>query len=413
MSQSVPGRVAYLDGLRGFAALQVLVQHYVSFFSAAIGNIDPQIPHPAWQDYFIHSPLYVFGDGYVAVSIFFLISGMVLTYSFEASAASVPSQVMRRLTRLGLPMAVSVLLGALWFTLLPHAHLQAGDILQDAWTKLPSPPPIGILPLAREIFICGLLFGHAHFSLILPGVLGERLGLPSLIRSYNDPLWTLHLEFWGSLLVLALAVSKRGLQAGAHAAVCGLLALGFIAHPLGLFVLGYLTAQLLRTDGWQRFVRRRFAAVLGIAALVLGASMSAHVAPALVMRFYDYLTAFEKLPMRADEFHFYSQYGAILIFFGVLLLPPVQIGLSSRLGRVLGRYSFSLYLVHFPILMTVTAAMLVWAQPLGPVISVGLPVAIGLAVTLLFAVLFERLVDVPATVLSRRIKIFPANTWRA
>jgi peptidoglycan/LPS O-acetylase OafA/YrhL len=404
-------RVSYLDGLRGFAALQVVLLHYLTAFAPAIANVNPAIPHPGWEDRFIHSPCFFLADGYMAVSIFFLISGLVLTYSFESSADVFGNLLARRVVRLGVPMAASVLLGALWFLLFPGAHAGAAAWLGgNDWLRNTGPAPVTAGLVAKEILLCGLLLGHAHFSLILPGSFGERAGLLELSQSPNAPLWTLHLELYGSLLLLGLVMLERRLSAGWCTALRVALLLVLIAHPLGLFIIGHWAAKMLQAEAWRARLKGRVARVLAVLALGTGIAMSAHLVPAGVIHGFLAATRFEKLPMRVDEFHFYSHFGAILIFFAVLALPGAQSLLGSRLGLLLGRYSFSLYLVHFPILLTVTMACLLRLHDAPPALAIGTASACGLAATVVAALLFERLVDRPAISLSRFLRIFGRRT---
>ncbi len=414
--QTPPGaepRVVFLDGLRGYAALQVVLTHYVLAFAPAIGNISPATAHPAWQNLFIHSPLFFFADGYVAVSIFFLISGAALTYSFEASTKSITTQTLRRVARLGLPMAAAILLGAIWYACLPNAHAIAAALLGgDGWLRDNGPDLVSPLPVLKEM-ITALVLGHAHFSLILPGKIGEYVGLPGLDQSYDAPLWTLHLEFYGSLLVLVLVQMQRRLRRGAYRLFCCLLLGGLFFHPLGLFVLGHLAVRMQKSRIWRNLLPRTGTKILAAAALAAGICMSAHVAPAKFMHEYDHFIRFEPLPMKADDFHFFSQFGAILIFFGVLALPRLQRAIAGGIGRLLGRYSFSVYLVHYPILTTLTAFLTIQLLPLGHYYSIVLASIIGLAVTACITVIFERWVDQPATAFSRRLKISrTTRLWR-
>jgi uncharacterized membrane protein YcfT len=75
-----PPRIAYLESIRGLAALQVLLLH---FFAAFAPDLVFALPAGAAVAAAIHlSPLYFLYDGYSAVYIFFALSGYVLSRSF-------------------------------------------------------------------------------------------------------------------------------------------------------------------------------------------------------------------------------------------------------------------------------------------------------------------------------------------
>ena len=76
----------------------------------------------------------------------------------------------------------------------------------------------------------------------------------------------------------------------------------------------------------------------------------------------------------------------------------MQDALSRPATRYLGRLSFSVYLVHFPIVMTLVPA--IYLAPGG---GIAAACAAAAAVTAGLAWLFERYVDAPATRLSRGI----------
>src|SRR5580692_12926717 len=89
------GKVQYLEGLRGAAAVQVVLLHFVTAF------LPDTAEHGA-------PALRVLFDGHTAVYVFFLISGAVLTPSF-ARGGGWPRQIAKRLIRLGLPIAVAAI----------------------------------------------------------------------------------------------------------------------------------------------------------------------------------------------------------------------------------------------------------------------------------------------------------------
>ncbi len=102
----------------------------------------------------------------------------------------------------------------------------------------------------------------------------------------------------------------------------------------------------------------------------------------------------------------------IAIIFAVLLFVAERSGLAQRMpGRrlldILGTISFSLFLVHFPVLVFTGAlwARLGWSSPSAAV--AGLLVAF--VASLLAALAFYRWVEVPATRLSRRFRRPPAK----
>src|SRR5580698_7627746 len=85
-------RIGYLDGVRGLAAMQVVFGHYAHAFA------------PDWV-----RPLGFFADGDSAVLLFFLMSGLVLTPSFERTPNALVTGLARRIVRLDLPLTASVL----------------------------------------------------------------------------------------------------------------------------------------------------------------------------------------------------------------------------------------------------------------------------------------------------------------
>jgi peptidoglycan/LPS O-acetylase OafA/YrhL len=76
-------RVTSLDGLRGLAAVVVLVHHALlaaPVFAAAYygGSVADRVGGMAWA--FIYTPLHLIWAGTEAVYLFFVLSGVVLTF---------------------------------------------------------------------------------------------------------------------------------------------------------------------------------------------------------------------------------------------------------------------------------------------------------------------------------------------
>jgi peptidoglycan/LPS O-acetylase OafA/YrhL len=389
-------RVAYLDGLRGIASLQVLALHFLTAFLPALGQSRPELARHAWEGWFIHSPLFYFADGYAAVYLFFLISGAALTYAFSRHPFALPSGVGRRIVRLGVPMAASMLLAFALFALMPNARITAGHLVGDgAWLHLSGPPSLAIRPLLWEV-LEGLFFGHLDLpGTLLPHAVAVSFDLTPVAYSFNGPIWTLHIEFAGSILIMLLVALRAGAPRAVYRAIAAILVVLLIAHPLGLFVIGHVVAPIMA----RPTVRRT--APIGIVLFLCGMACASYAAPNWVLALPLQWAAMMNLPADFDALHLQSAAEAMFIFAAVAIGQPLRTLLTTEPVQTAGRLSFSLYLVHFPILLTVACVVFTWTY--GAPAASAIAIAAGLAATVGLAYGFERWVDRPSIGLSHRI----------
>ena len=369
------GKVQYLEGLRGIAAVQVVLLHFVTAF----------LPDTAEHA----SPaLRVLFDGHTAVYVFFLISGAVLTPSFARGGAW-PRQAAKRLVRLGIPVGAAATIALALLAALPNAHLDAALVSGSGWLAMDSSGAPTVVHLLREIGLDSLLLGYREYTLFAP-IAGH---LPLLEHSLDAPLWSLHLELYGSLLVLLL-VRLRAQSVWWHRASVVLCAGLFGTHPMFLFVLGHLCAARMQGGPIP---------VLGTGLIVLGLAMSASKDWSAVEAVRVTIARFA--PVAAPNlFQFQSQLAALALFLGVLLGPAAQWLLARESCRVLGRLSFSIYLLHFPILFTAGCASFVaLAGTLAYPVAVAVTFAGFALIVLIAAAGFEHWIDRPAIRLSRRL----------
>lgn len=402
-SEKRPGeiaRIAWLDGLRGVGALQVVLLHYAAAFLPAIGLVQPGMAHQVWEGWFINTPLFLPLDGYLAVCIFFLLSGVALTLSFRARPRAVAQGALRRTVRLGVPMAVAAALGAILLLAWPEAHSHAAALTgSQNWLGAVSPHRITLGLVLHQMALEGMLAGYSNASL-LPATMTASLHLSDITQSVNAPLWTMHVEFLGSLLVLLLVFLRSVAGRLAHALAC--MAAPVVLGPsmLVLFVVGHAFATMLT----GRVAHGRIAAACGAALLCLGVALDTHAAwPGTAL-----LQA--SLPGSPPEqattlLRVQLMCCAVLVFAGMAALPGAQAVLRTRSARWLGRMSFSLYLVHFPILFTLASAMFVQLSRFLPFAAAAACATLaGMAVTVPAAMGFRRWVDAPAVRLSRRMR---------
>jgi peptidoglycan/LPS O-acetylase OafA/YrhL len=399
MSESMvdPPRVAWLDGLRGIAAIQVVLMHYASAFLPGIGLRDPHAVHFTWENAFIYTPLFLPFDGYSAVYIFFVLSGVALTYSFGLRPYAIAAGIGRRIVRLGIPMTGAVLVGAIWFSLWPRTHVAASAISGSGWLAALGPDQTTFAAIIHQIGLEGMLVGYSEVS-VLPWMFQKPLNLTSLFKSFDAPLWTLHIEFIGSLLVLGLVALRQAVTPRTHLGLCALLIGALSSSTLFLFVVGHLATEWLRTPA-----DRRYDPWFGISLCALGILLCTTETFAFLPQLIKLLpTPF--LGRTETSSSFQSMYGAVAIFFGIASLPHLQQALQRPSCRWLGKISFSLYLSHFSFLIAGgSAALVLLATRIDYPAAVFAVSVIGIAFSLLVAAGFEVIVDRPAILLSRRI----------
>lgn len=293
-------REHYLDGLRGWAALFVVGSHLGPMFltQGLLQNIFP-----------------FFTDGQMAVYVFFVLSGYVLSIGFfhTGQRNAVVTLALRRYPRLTIPILTTTLLSLLSMKLGLFANIPAGQAASSAWLE-----------------------SFYQFQGSLPGAL--QFGLWDVYAnydgptSYNSALWTMWIEMLGSMVIfglLLLAGQNRIMQLVAIAAFA------FWATRHNEHLVAFTLGMLLALCSAQAWIPRNNAA---------GFCLLAATLPITMLRYMgDSVTAL-------------SCYAAAIVF-AVLLSPALQAMLSTRLSQWLGRVSFPLYLTHMLIICSLSSAM--------------------------------------------------------
>lgn len=364
-------RLTELDALRGVAAMLVLVHHALQL----IPRIDhPDVPGAGFLRYtLIHlTPLRVFEFGRPAVLFFFVLSGYVLTRALLRSGSpGLGAFALQRSVRLGLPVVASVLLSvALWAAF--------GDPdLPEAWRERSLFTWL-VPPTAMQVASNALLLAD-----------NETMRL-------NVVLWSLVHE-WRLTLLLPLVLLFRGRAALFAALALGATWLGIMGGATENGVL--LGPQLHSTVAASLY----FAAGVG-AGVALALWLGTEV-PVLrrEARLAAAVACVALFAMRSDLAVYAGS--ALLI---VLARQPgrFRAGLRHPVLAWLGAISFSLYLVHAPVLVAALHGLHDRWNPFAIA-------ALGMAVSVYVAVLFFHLVEEPARRLARRVeRRMAAPGWR-
>ncbi|RYU77709.1 acyltransferase family protein [Hymenobacter persicinus] len=333
LTPAAPGRpLTYLDGLRGLAALVVVAHHFAGFFYPTLLSGNPGTAHlgAGVESVLARSPLNLLIGGNFAVCLFFVLSGLVLSENFwQAGRAEVLySQACRRYVRLMLPVTVAAVVALLLWAADAYRNTELAAVTGAArfgefWGPLP-----GLKQIVHDLAVGIPLSGES---------------------SYNPVFWTLTLELFGSFLVFALLALFGHLR---HRPVIYAVAILLLSGSgLNFYYVGFILGVWLNDRRHQRGVQFPMApgaaTVLLLAAVVAGSYPSPDLLP-VESSFYDWLRPAWVGVERAQQF--WHLVGAVLLLLAVLRLPRLQRVLSSRGLRKLGAMSFSLYLLHFPVL---------------------------------------------------------------
>ena len=371
------GRLPALDALRGLAAVMVVFHHfYLTLPSPWLG-----IAH-GWLDWPGLRPIII---GRPAVILFFVLSGFVLTRSLQREAElSLVKFVMRRCLRIYPPFLAAIALSGLLFALIAPVRPSTLSAWFNAqWIGAPD-----AAVLARHAF-------------------SQAVGRDTTL---DHPIWSLVHEFRFSLVLpfIFMAVGRWGLRnvvlSGGVASIAGFFAATQDAidpsqHYGGfLFVGGTPVGSIALTIYFSIYFITGMAVAMhfeacrrALAAVPAWLFACACVASLMLLSEWNELAAAS------------GAVGAILI---AAVWSSAHRSLAMRPLQWLGRISYSLYLVHLPVLLAV-GHVLSGRAPILVIFVFAFVAALGLAQLLCAWVERPAILlagRLPAALLPRRVK---------
>ncbi len=378
-------RLPALDGLRGVGATIVVVYHTLlqsDWFRRGMYDFDASAPL-SWL--VTISPLRVFLDGRLAVLSFFVLSGFVLSRGYwRGSPTRWGGYYVRRGLRLFPPVLAS---GVVAVLLLSVTQILTG--VGHGWVDLGA---------------AGTSVGHLMANMGLLGLSNAPL---------NVVWWSMRWEVWFSIVMPALFVALAVLGCGpnrrfrAAPLVCGMTCIAavslqpLIRHTfevpswasrailyLPMFGVGTALAALEPWLHENRWLRGRF---WGWIALGVMFAMMASRGPLGALRAGHHLD----LGLASGLMQGLSLTGVVIAVALLVGWPPATRAMSVRPVLWIGTRSYSLYLVHLPLVGLLAALFSVDTAPVWFVV-------LCLAASLALAAVFYRLVEAPSTRLSSR-----------
>lgn len=374
-----------LEGLRVVAAVLVVFFHaslmfYPSHFYG-LGSADALTQNMRFEDNIYNSPFAGLLSGTFAVGIFFVLSGFVLSIGYFTKK---DQQIVKRLAssrylRLMIPAFVSVMIA--WFCVATGLSNHLASVIASSHS--------GWLGHTWS-------FAPDFFDALYQGTIGIFV---SQNVHYNPVLWTINVEMIGSFIVfgtlLLFANSK-------HRWIVYALLIIFTAKTWLLgFVIGMGLADLYANRKLTaKFLESKFVYILPVVAVILGGFPATEatnpIYKALLIPGFFY----------EQNRSLIITVGAALLVLSVLVIPRINAFFAHRAISGFGKYTYSLYLVHLPVLLTVGAIAFVLAEPIGFNKAVAIAVVAAWAVLIPMTYLFEKYVDAPSIRLAKHATEF-------
>jgi peptidoglycan/LPS O-acetylase OafA/YrhL len=302
-----------LDGLRGVAAIMVVIFHIFETFSGG-DHVKQIINH-----------------GYLAVDFFFVLSGFVIGYAYDDrwSQMSLGGFFKRRLIRLHPMIIMGMLIGAVTF------YFQDSSFF----------PGIHAVPVWKMLLI--MLIGFT----LLPVPVSMDIRGWNEMHPLDGPAWTLFFEYIANILyaLVLRRLSNKILAVLAFIAGSALIHLA-VAGPQGDVIGGWSleTAQL--RIGFTRLMYPFLAGLL----------LSRIIKPGQINNAFGWcsllLLVILAFPRLGGHAHLWVNglYDSLVI---IALFPLIvyigasgrlETGVASRISKWLGEISYPLYIIHYP-----------------------------------------------------------------
>lgn len=356
-----------LDGLRGIGAFTVIITHFLgAFYPSSLHHNFPHIfplnENPSLGFQIATSPFFtILFSGGLALMVFFVLSGYVLTIPYFRDGAVLPLQkrAWGRYLRLNIPIASVILIAWIVHALGLYVNVPAAELSGSTrWLGSFFPADAtGATALADALWRA-VFFGNGTF---------------------DPPLWTLRIEFVGSLYLLVFYMLKPRERTLLPLALCFLF-IHAVHRGDSLYFYAIFAGALLH----QVKIKGSWRWPLALAGLYFGSFQFGSIV-------YDFLPGVTWGGEQVwDRKTIYHTIGAVMLTTAVI--DGFGRGfLESRPVQFLAKISFSMYLLHMIVLCSLSCAIYLYAPHSRGLMALNL--VVYLAVCVLASIVFERVVD--------------------
>lgn len=359
MTEVKKSRFEYLDGIRGVAAIIVVINHFRNAFYDASLNSNIFV--------FLWDRLkYFFFTGEFCVQLFFVLSGFVLAYNSFYREGFLNKQWVKRVVRLALPVSIT----SIFYWIFVHYRLfyfdQLCNIYCSGWASNHWVVEYSFMQFTKRLIYDFFLFSDWQF-----------------IMNNNSSLWTIPVElYWSYLLFIIFyfinklksLILKNGVTI-IYAILLFLIGNFKGVEYLPLFVAGALLA--LNFKFIVSFQNNKKLNVFIFASLV--------ILTYIIERNWLYQLEFTTLK--------FTYIIAILYVFFALRSSLIQQIFSHSIIKWLGKISFALYLIHLLVIGSISSKLFILFPFLRFDFGLLILLVLTMSLTLIASHLFTNYID--------------------
>lgn len=374
------GKIEAVEGIRGIACLMVFLSHLSSTFAPAMHTgVQGQAKTPI--DIFLHNTPFAFWySGVAAVGIFFVLSGFILSFCVlenDNPSLSASKLAVKRYFRLMLPALFSCIIAYVIFSISPFSsdkYVEFGEWARNYRITEPS-----------------------IYDAVYNGTIGAFF---SGSYAYNWSLWTMKVELIGSFCVLFICTIANNINfKKTLVIICA--------------IIPFLLDLKQRDDIYFSFF------ILGALVYMIQIELNAIIGGILfacALYLCGYHTSSESYRIiqqnivvvingkRLDNYILFNCIGGLLFVFSVLKTQWISKIFSSNAMVFMGALSFSVYLIHQPVMHITTAYFYNKYNSFGHGMASLIASAMTLIIVYLLSYIFYKKIDISTIKVSNKIQ---------
>ena len=371
-------KLTYLDGIKVIAAILIFNTHFLNAYYPGIYTLNAAQYHMKDGLEWIlgTTPLNFFYAGKFGVRTFMVLSGFLAARQFLITKDEkvITSSVVKKYFRLVLPILTVNILVVILMALGCY-HNEAAAVLAKS----------------EDLFASYNAFSPNIFAAIYEAVWGAFIHASN---TYNGPLWFIYYEFFGTLLVAGILATVGKVKA--RYPIYAVTALILIRSDFLAFILGMIVCDLAYTqaDKVAKLAKHQWLMwLLLIVSLFMGTYPS--IGTGIEGTIYSYLPPKVLL--------YYNVFSAAMLF-AIMQLKPAQKVLSFSGFHKFNQISYCFYLVHFPILCTLSSWIFIQLQDsMNYHVLAVLNYAVTFSTSALVAWILTKSVDKPGIAIAKKV----------